>query len=124
MPNFFKAPVDLDQYQALVFDMDGTIVDSGQLHEKAWLAVLDNQNISVSREFMRGLAGVPTFQTIELVAKKANVELSQSVIQSMMDEKEKFVHAHYADFVKATELEKIIKQYHKKLPMVVGTGAS
>jgi len=124
MPRFFKEKVDLSQYQALVFDMDGTIVDSGQLHEKAWLTVLEKRNISTSREFMRGLAGVPTYQTIKLAAKEAEVELSETVIHTMMQEKEAFVDAHYTDYVKATDLEKIITQYHQKLPMVVGTGAS
>ena len=124
MPRFFKEKVDLSQYEAFVFDMDGTIVDSGQLHEKAWLAALEKHKISNSRAFMRGLAGVPTYETILLAAKEANVELSEEVIQSMMAQKEAFVNEHYADFVKATDLEKIVKQYHKKVPMVVGTGAS
>ncbi|BCE00016.1 HAD-IA family hydrolase [Marinicellulosiphila megalodicopiae] len=124
MPQFFKQAVDLDQYQGLIFDMDGTIVDSGQLHEKAWLETLERHNIFVSREFMRGLAGVPTLQTIELAAKQSNVKLSENEINLMMGEKETFVHAHFSEFVKATALEKIIKQYYKKLPMAVGTGAS
>ncbi|MCJ8314582.1 MAG: HAD-IA family hydrolase [Saccharospirillaceae bacterium] len=124
MPRFFKQEVDLSQYQALVFDMDGTIVDSGQLHEKAWLSVLEKRNIFISREFMRGLAGVPTYQTIELVAQENNIKISENEIQLMMLEKEAFVDKHYTEYVKATDLEKIIKQYHKKLPMVVGTGAS
>jgi len=124
MPQFFKEKVDLSQYQGLVFDMDGTIVDSGQLHEKAWTYVLEKHGISVSREFMRRLAGVPTFQTIELAAKESKVVLQQDEIHLMMSEKETFVHDHYSEYVKATNLQEIVKQYHNKLPMAVGTGAS
>ena len=124
MAHFYKEKIDLNPYQALVFDMDGTIVDSGQLHEKAWIHVLEKHNIEVNREFMRSLAGVPTFQTIERAASRVSVTLTGDDIQKIMNEEEEFVHEHFKDYVKATDLESIIKTYHKKVPMAVGTGAS
>jgi beta-phosphoglucomutase-like phosphatase (HAD superfamily) len=30
-----------DHFDALIFDMDGTLVDSGQLHEVAWTETLN-----------------------------------------------------------------------------------
>ena len=58
-----------DHYEALIFDMDGTLVDSGQLHEFAWTTTLENYGIPIDRLFMRSLAGVPTKGTIEIFDK-------------------------------------------------------
>ncbi|RYG14024.1 MAG: hypothetical protein EOO07_17150, partial [Chitinophagaceae bacterium] len=49
-----------DQYDALIFDMDGTLVDSGQLHQQAWQAMFDKYGFPLDRPYMRSLAGVPT----------------------------------------------------------------
>jgi beta-phosphoglucomutase-like phosphatase (HAD superfamily) len=49
-----------DDYAALIFDMDGTLVDSGQLHEFSWRATLHKYGIPIDGPLMRSLAGVPT----------------------------------------------------------------
>ena len=49
-----------EHYAALIFDMDGTLVDSGQLHEFSWTATLAKYNIPIDGPLMRTLAGVPT----------------------------------------------------------------
>ena len=38
-----------DQYAALIFDMDGTLVDSGQLHEFAWSQMLNKYKTLVHK---------------------------------------------------------------------------
>ncbi len=37
----------LAQYAGLIFDMDGTVVDTMPCHERAWLKVADKVGISV-----------------------------------------------------------------------------
>ena len=59
-----------DHFDALIFDMDGTLVDSGQLHEVAWTETLTRFAIPIDRPYMRSLAGVPTKGTLELLIEK------------------------------------------------------
>jgi beta-phosphoglucomutase-like phosphatase (HAD superfamily) len=66
-----------DHYDALIFDMDGTLVDSGQLHEFAWSEMLSHYGIPLDRLFMRSLAGVPTKGTIEILLEKFNIHVEQ-----------------------------------------------
>ena len=111
-----------DHYAALIFDMDGTLVDSGQLHEYAWISTLEKYGIPIDRQLMRSLAGVPTKGTIEILLQKFNVQPNAS-LKAMNDFKEQGVHDTMHKFVKPTALVEIAKQYHGKKPMAVGTGA-
>lgn len=111
-----------DHYEALIFDMDGTLVDSGQLHEFAWSATLNKYAIPIDRPLMRSLAGVPTKGTIEILLQHFDLKAPAS-LATMNDFKEQFVHDHMHEYVKATALLEIAERYHGKKPMAIGTGA-
>jgi beta-phosphoglucomutase family hydrolase len=111
-----------DQYDALIFDMDGTLVDSGQLHEFAWTETLNKYGIPIDRTFMRSLAGVPTKGTIEILLEKFNLSVA-ATLDEMNDFKEAWVHDNMHRFVKPTALIDVAKKYHGHKPMAIGTGA-
>jgi beta-phosphoglucomutase family hydrolase len=112
-----------DQYDALIFDMDGTLIDSGQLHEQAWLQTLNHYRIPIDRPLMRSLAGVPTRGTLKLLIEHFDCAVEAS-LDEMNAHKEAFVTANAARFAKETSLAELLRQYHGKKPMSVGTGAN
>ena len=112
-----------DDFDALIFDMDGTLVDSGQLHEHAWTAMLNHYGIPVDRALMRSLAGVPTRATIEVLLKEFRLNTPAS-LDEMNAFKEDMVRRHMHEYVKPTTLIELARQYHGKKKMAVGTGAS
>jgi len=112
-----------DHFDALIFDMDGTLVDSGRLHEYAWTEMLNRYGIPVNRELMRSLAGVPTKATIEILLRKFERHAPVSV-DEMNEYKERIVREHMHRFVRPTALIELVKRYHSLKPMAVGTGAS
>lgn len=111
-----------DHYDALIFDMDGTLVDSGQLHEFAWTETLNRYGIPIDRPLMRSLAGVPTKGTIEILLQKFNIKVNVS-LDEMNDFKERVVHDNMQLYVKPTGLLDVAQRYHGIKPMAVGTGA-
>ena len=111
-----------DKYDALIFDMDGTLVDSGQLHEYAWSQTLLKYSIPIDRALMRSLAGVPTKGTIEILLKNFNLTAT-ATLDEMNDFKESLVHEVMHKFVKPTALIDVAKKYHGIKPMAIGTGA-
>jgi len=112
-----------DEFDALIFDMDGTLVDSGRLHEHAWITMLTRYGIPVDRKLMRSLAGVPTRETIEILLKSYSMRAPAS-LNEMNEHKELLVRENMHQFVKPTALIQLIKKYHGVKPMAVGTGAS
>lgn len=112
----------LDQYQAIIFDMDGTLVDSGKVHEIAWTETLNKYGIPVDRPLMRSLAGVPTKGTLEHLIAHFNCQVSAS-LEAMNAFKEEVVKQHLHEYVKPTSLIDIALKYHGLKPMSVGTGA-
>lgn len=110
------------QFEAIIFDMDGTLVDSGQLHEKAWRATLTQFQIPIDPALMRSLAGVPTIETLAILKSHFGVVTSHSDEQ-INEYKEARVRELMADFVKPTSLLEFAKKNYGRRPMAVGTGA-
>lgn len=114
--------IDLSPYRALIFDMDGTLVESGPLHEIAWRETLTKFGLPILPALMRSLAGVPTRQTLEIVARDSGVKLSTQVAE-MNAFKEARVSELAADYVRATALGQLAREQAGQRPMAVGTGA-
>lgn len=112
-----------DDYVALIFDMDGTLVDSGQLHEFSWRATLNKYHIPIDGPLMRSLAGVPTKETLAFLIEKFDCTVSTS-LDEMNEFKEQCVRDNVRRFVKPTALFDLVKHYHGKKPMAIGTGAN
>lgn len=113
----------LESCQAIIFDMDGTLVDSGKLHETAWIKTLQEFAIPVDRPLMRSLAGVSTLET--LVHLMAHFDRTSEVpVEAMSAFKEGAVRENLTQCVRPTALESIVDRYLGLKPMSVGTGAN
>lgn len=111
-----------DHYDGLIFDMDGTLVDSGQLHEHAWTDTLKKYGIPLDRPLMRSLAGVPTKATLAILLEKFGV-VARASLDEMNNFKEQVVHDVMHHYVKPTVLIEVAKHYYGHKPMAIGTGA-
>ena len=66
--------VDLSSYQGIVFDMDGTLVDSMPAHMEAWRVTCENYGYPFDLDYMYSLGGVPTRQTVVVLNDKFNMD--------------------------------------------------
>ena len=113
---------DLAQYDAIIFDMDGTLVDSGQLHELAWMQTLEKYAIPIDRPLMRSLAGVPTKGTLVHLIAHFGCEQTAELTE-MNAFKEAVVRQNFAQYLKPTALYRLAEENFGRKPMSVGTGA-
>ena len=61
----------LAQADALIFDMDGTLVDTMPLHYIAWQQVAEHYRLPFSKPRFYQLGGVPTFETLQILSAEA-----------------------------------------------------
>ena len=113
---------DVTPFHCLVFDMDGTLVESGPLHELAWRETLSRFKLPIDSQLMRSLAGVPTRETLLTVAATTGKKLTAPV-DEINAFKEALVSELAPRYVKATALADLARQHHGHMPMAVGTGA-
>lgn len=105
--------------KALIFDLDGTIADTMPVHYWAYQHILKDYGIDFSPELFASLAGIPAVGTIARLNEIFGTSMdSEKVGHYKEEEYEKIMHK----MKPITPVVDLLKQYHGKLPMAVGTG--
>ena len=71
--------------EALIFDCDGTLVNSMPVHYSAWQKTLGKYGFTLTEERFYSLAGQPTWRLVEMLADENNVSID---IRAVAHEKE------------------------------------
>jgi len=109
-----------ERYDGLIFDMDGTILDTEPTHRKAWHEVLGRYGLRYDLQAMVALNGSPTWRIAQSV-----IELNQASLDpyALAREKTDAVKAMLLDTVRPLPLIDVVKEWHGRRPMSVGTGS-
>ncbi|MDP5039535.1 MAG: HAD hydrolase-like protein, partial [Paraglaciecola sp.] len=112
--------LDLSRYSAIIFDMDGTLIDSMGAHIQAWRMTCEHFSYPFDGDFMHGLGGVPTRQTVVLLNEKFNLQHSPDDVAA----KKREFWLTLDDSPRIIEqTHQVLQHYHGKLKMGIGTGA-
>ncbi|WP_313073193.1 fructose-1-phosphate/6-phosphogluconate phosphatase [Atlantibacter hermannii] len=109
-----------DRYDGLIFDMDGTILDTEPTHRKAWSEVLGRYGMQFDLEAMVALNGSPTWRIAEAVIALNGATLDP---HALAREKTQAVKAMLLDTVRPLPLIEVVKAWYGRRPMAVGTGS-
>lgn len=106
--------------KALIFDLDGTLVDSMPLHLEAWQEICATKGVVFTSEEFYSLAGVPADRIFKIINEKYGKDFDP---QSDSLAKEA-IYMRKIEHLKLIEpVFEIAKQYHGKMPMSIGTGS-
>lgn len=105
--------------KALIFDLDGTLADTMPVHFWAYKHILADYGIDFTPELFASLAGIPAVGTIARLNEIFGTSMDAEKVGHYKElEYEKIMHK-----MKPIEpVIEVLKQYHGKLPMAVGTG--
>ncbi|MEM8944848.1 MAG: HAD family phosphatase [Planctomycetota bacterium] len=106
--------------QALLFDCDGTLVDSMPIHVECWQATLADYGIDLPKAFIDDRAGMPTNTIVEHINAEFAVSLAPPVITS---EKEARYLARLPELQPIDTVLATARQHYGKLPMAVASGS-
>jgi len=100
--------------KCVIFDMDGVIIDSEQLHKKAYYETFESLGLSVSEELYVTLTGSSTLNAFQRLVK--HFSLTNNPEDLVIDKRKRYVNFFENDptLHLVNGVEDIIKYLHKK----------
>ncbi|RDV25546.1 beta-phosphoglucomutase family hydrolase [Alteromonas aestuariivivens] len=112
--------LDLGRYKGIIFDMDGTLIDSMGSHIEAWEQTCLHYGYPFDEAYMHGLGGVPTQKTAEILNQKfglnhdpRDVAVYKRLVWESMDHTPTLIDETYQLFC----------HYRPSKQIAIGTGA-
>ena len=111
---------DLSGYKGIVFDMDGTLIDSMDTHGIAWRQTCEKYAYPFDEDYLHNLGGVPTRDIVKLLNEKHGLshdpdEVTETKRLAFLDLKDS------PSIIDDTF--KVMQRYKGILKMGVGTGS-
>ncbi len=107
--------------EGLIFDCDGTLVDTMPLHWQAWQSISGRHGLYFPEERFYALGGVPSRDIVKMLAAEQGKTLDHLAVAKEKEE------AYLAVMSGANPIGPVIgiaREYHGKLPMAVASGGT
>ena len=76
--------------KAVIFDLDGVIVSTDELHYLAWKYISDQEHIEFSKTINHRLRGVSRMASLEIILEKANRTYSNEEKEALAEKKNNY----------------------------------
>ncbi|HLF35646.1 MAG TPA: beta-phosphoglucomutase family hydrolase [Cyclobacteriaceae bacterium] len=106
--------------RGLIFDLDGTLVDSMPLHYEAWREVCTKIGFDFTENFFYAHAGMSSDRIFREIRELMNGDFDPD---KLSDEKERIYESKIPKLTMIEPVFKIVKDNFSKLPMSIGTGS-
>jgi beta-phosphoglucomutase family hydrolase len=110
-------PIDA-RAKAFIFDIDGTLADTMDLHYQAWHEVALKAGFDFTEKEYYTFAGTPTFKIVQMLNERHGLSFDQSTV----DDKEKAFEKRLSEVKPIEQVVRIAREYKGKVPMSLGTG--
>jgi HAD superfamily hydrolase (TIGR01509 family) len=106
-------------FSALIFDCDGTLIDSMPAHYVAWRATLGAVGIDFPEHRFYQLAGTPTDRIIELLANEQSIAVD---VNALAIRKEQAYLDGLHRIAPIPSVVNVVREHLGRLPMAVASG--
>lgn len=111
--------------KAVLFDMDGVIVDTEPLHRKAYFKTFDELGITVSEDLYTSLTGASTKRVAETLIGIYNLTQSHETIAAIKRAHFKDYFDHDEEFDLIPGVRDLIKHYHESgIKLILASSAT
>jgi beta-phosphoglucomutase family hydrolase len=108
-----------ERFKGLIFDCDGTLVDTMPLHYLAWKQAMEAIGISIGEEQFYSFSGMPTVAIIETLARQQNVVCD---VPAAAEEKERLFLENIASLEPIHSVIEIVHREKGRRKMAVASG--
>ena len=106
--------------QGLIFDFDGTLVDSMPAHYLSWKAAFSTFGINFSERFFYDNAGLSLIGVVEKFNREMETDLPPAEMVALKGEN----HIAFLDKTRTIpQVLEVVERYHRVLKMAVATGS-
>lgn len=109
-----------EQYDALIFDMDGTLVDSMPRHLDAWEATSAEFGLPFDRAQLNEYGGIPTRKIVAILAEQHGLDIDA---EAFTRRKVALYMEHIQQVSVFPAMWELVRRCHGKVPMGIGTGS-
>lgn len=110
----------INEYQGLIFDMDGTLIDTMPAHLEAWQATANYFGFPFTKEWLHALGGMPSYKIAAEINREYGMDLDPQAVSRFKMERFAAI-THKGDVIKSTF--EILNHYYGKKKLAVGTGS-
>jgi beta-phosphoglucomutase family hydrolase len=107
-----------ENVKALIFDIDGTLADTMQVHYSAWRTVCEKIGFEYPMHVYNELAGIPTVKIVQILNDKFGLSFDDNTIR----EKEDAFINMISEIKPIIPVINIAMEYKDKMPISCGTG--
>ena len=118
--SFMKIPIK-PGVKALIFDLDGTLVDTMPLHYKAWTQVFQGIGVDYSKKLFLENAGLPGWKIAGIVLQNAGVR-NKFDPHILSNQKFEIFNKLVPETKVIEPVADIVYKYYNTMPMSIGTG--
>ena len=109
------------EIEGLIFDFDGTIVDSMPAHYLSWKEAFSSFGADFSESFCYDNAGMSLIAVVEAYNRETGADLPPAEVVALKDR----CHvAHLPSMRTIPQVMEVVERYHGVLPMAVATGST
>ena len=110
-----------DRYEGLIFDMDGTLIDTMPVHAKAWGMVGKQFGYEFDSQIMYNLGGATVKTIAEEMMKSANMPLER--LDEVITAKRALSYQLIPSQSTLLPTFDIVKHFYQKKPIALGSGS-
>ena len=115
----FTLHLPAGEFDAYIFDCDGTLADTMPTHYKAWLAALGEHARTFPEAMFYELGGVPTARIVEILNERHGYHLP---VEETVAHKESLFLEMSHEIAAIEPVVALARQYHGKKPLAVASG--
>ena len=108
-------------FEAYIFDCDGTLADTMPLHYKAWLAVLKEHECDFPEAFFYELGGVPTERIVEILNERHGHSMP---VEETAAIKDRMFIEMIPQTLPIEPVVELVHQFHGVKPLAVASGGT
>ncbi len=118
-PTPWRPTLPETEFDAFIFDCDGTLADTMPTHYRAWCEALGEHAHLFPEPMFNDLGGVPTCRVVEILNERHQLSLPVDVL---VQQKEKLFEAFSVDILPIDPVVDVARRFQKLKPMAVASG--